>query len=174
MQLPGELDERCRAGAPGKQAFGAKATAERPRGEVTARVPAGEQPPFRMALCGIDELDDGVAEDLWDLDRLGSDGERHGLRARIDLCPGDRDDAGQLDAVEQYEKTRGPGLRVHVGIGQEPAGHLPSVVGGIVSPFEAMGSKLDAKGAQPVVSQPASERCQRVALAGRIGQMRVE
>lgn len=48
MQLPGELDERCRAGAPGKQAFGAKATAERPRGEVTARVPAGEQPPFRM------------------------------------------------------------------------------------------------------------------------------
>lgn len=71
MQLPGELDERCRAGAPGKQAFGAKATAERPRGEVTARVPAGEQPPFRMALCGIDELDDGVAEDRGDLDRLG-------------------------------------------------------------------------------------------------------
>lgn len=70
-----------------------------------------------MALCGIDELDDGVAEDLWDLDRLGSDGERHGLRARVDLCPGDRDDAGQLDAVEQYEETRGPGLRVHVGIG---------------------------------------------------------
>lgn len=174
MQLPGELDERCRAGAPGKQAFGAKATAERPRGEVTARVPAGEQPPFRMALCGIDELDDGVAEDRGDLDRLGPDGERHGPRARVDLCPGDRDDAGQLDPVEQHEETRGPGLRVHVGIGQEPAGHLPSVIRGVVSPLEAMGSKLDPKGAQPVFSQPASERCQRVALARRIGQIRVE
>ena len=64
MQLPDELDERCRAGTPSKQAFGAKATAERPRREVTAWVRAGEQPPFRIALCGIDELDDGVAEDL--------------------------------------------------------------------------------------------------------------
>lgn len=48
------------------------------------------------------------------------------------------------------------------------------MVEGVVSPFEAMGSKLDPKGAQSVLSQPASERCQRVALAGRIGQIRVK
>lgn len=75
-----------------------------------------------------------------------------GPRARIDLCPGDRDDAGQLDAVEQYEEPGCPGLRVHAGIRQELAGHLPSVVGGVASPFEAMGSELDSEGAHPVPS----------------------
>ena len=44
MQLPCEFDERCCAGAPGKQAFGAKTTAQWARGEVAAWVPAGEQP----------------------------------------------------------------------------------------------------------------------------------
>lgn len=85
MQLPGELDERCRAGAPGKQTFGAKTAAQRARGEVTAGVPAGEQPSFWVVLGSIDKFDDGVAEDLGELDRLGSDGECYGLRARIDL-----------------------------------------------------------------------------------------
>ncbi len=67
MQLPGELDERCRAGAPGKQTFGAKTAAQRARGgEVTAGgVPAGgEQPSFWVVLGSIDKFDDGVAEDL--------------------------------------------------------------------------------------------------------------
>lgn len=40
MHLPGELDERCGACASREQAFGAKTTAQRARGEVIAWVPA--------------------------------------------------------------------------------------------------------------------------------------
>ena len=40
MQLPGELDERCRAGAPGKQAFGGGSQVH-----VMNRVSLGEYPP---------------------------------------------------------------------------------------------------------------------------------
>lgn len=69
MQLPGELDERCRAGAPGKQAFGAKATAERPRGEVTARVPAGEGPSLGMPHGCVDEVHYRIREDFGEFDR---------------------------------------------------------------------------------------------------------
>src|SRR5690554_2722210 len=85
MHLPGELDERCCAGASGEQAFGAKTAAQRAWGEVFARVPTGEEPSLGMPRgCG-DEVDHRIPEDFREFDRLGPDGERYGPRVRIDL-----------------------------------------------------------------------------------------
>lgn len=154
--------------------LGAEAATDRPRGEMEPRVSTGEQPSFGMAQRRVDEVDDRVSENLGELDRFRPDSELHGLGCRVDLIAGEGDDAGELNAVEEHEQARNPGLRIHVRVGEESAGHLPSMVGLVVPTLEATRPELDAEGAQLVSSQPAGEWCQRVPLARRVREKRVE
>ena len=112
MQLSGEVHQRGDTSAAGEESFLTESTAERPGGDRSARVPAREEP--SVGAVAVEQLDHCFGEDFGQLDRFSSDRQRHGARGRIDLCAGDRCDAGQVEPVEQDEQSADSRHGIHV------------------------------------------------------------
>ena len=162
MQLSGEVHQRGDTSAAGEESFLTESTAERPGGDRSARVPAREEP--SVGAVAVEQLDHCFGEDFGQLDRFSSDRQRHGARGRIDLCAGDRCDAGQVEPVEQDEQSADSRHGIHVVSRDERACHRPPMVGGVVAPFEAMAAELDPEAAQAVPSQPPGVRREGIPL----------